>query len=95
MQVWALKGYTKDVPAYVQVLKTQTMERIEPFLGKYDCCISLEDTRFRLLSLAALYPGSSTLIGNLIRTTLPTVSQVRTFTGSARPLQAPAMTRPH
>lgn len=67
-QVWACKSYTNSAPLYVQTLRQATVAQIRPFLdhGK-DLVVSLEQIRFRMLALAAVCPGASTLLGNLLR----------------------------
>ena len=50
------------------------LARIRPFLEpETDTCVSIQDQRFRMLALAALVPGASTLLGNLMRSTVPRV----------------------
>ncbi|RMZ57560.1 hypothetical protein APUTEX25_001760, partial [Auxenochlorella protothecoides] len=67
-QVWACKGYTSNVPLYVQTLRQSTVTQIRPFLDpSQDIVVSLEQTRYRLLALSAVCPGATTLLGNLLR----------------------------
>ncbi|KAL3142086.1 hypothetical protein ABBQ32_004709 [Trebouxia sp. C0010 RCD-2024] len=83
-QVWAVKGYTKSVPLYIQVLQRNSLQLIAPFLDpEHDVIVSMEQTRHRLLALSCLCPGASTLIANLLRTAnvSPTDSRRRVAAG--------------
>jgi hypothetical protein len=67
-RVWALKAYTETTPLRVQVLREGAARRVAPFLDpRRDVVVSVEHTRLRLLALAALCPGASTLVANLLR----------------------------
>eukprot|EP00884_Botryococcus_braunii_P010005 jgi/Botrbrau1/19005/Bobra.0100s0039.1 len=81
-QVWALKGYTKRVPLYVQVLLTSSRVMVQPFLDPdQDVVVSVEQTRHRLLALSCLCPGASTLIANLLRRSAVARTRKRTLAG--------------
>lgn len=52
------------MPLYVQTLRQDTVAQIRPFLKtSQDIVVSLEQTRLRILALAAVCPGASTMIG--------------------------------
>ena len=49
-------------------MQRSSLDRVAPFLDpQQDVLLSVEQVRHRLLALACLCPGASTLIGNLLR----------------------------
>lgn len=67
-----MRSYTSTVPLFVQTLSKEAMVQIKPFLDPAkDMVISLEDVRFSLLAISVVCPGASTLIGNILRSTVP------------------------
>ena len=58
----------------MQVHETDMLQRVKPFLNAdTDTVVSIQEQRFRMLALAALVPGASALLGNLMRSTVPRV----------------------
>ena len=71
-QVWSIRSYTRDVPLLVQTISKTAAHQIAPFLdSRRDSVISLEDVRFSLLAFSVVCPGASTLLGNMLRSTVP------------------------
>lgn len=69
-QVWSVRSYTRRPPLYVQTLSKEARLKLTPVLDPGDRAVSFEETTSLLMAMACVCPGSSTLISNLLRSTV-------------------------